>query len=96
MDVRDPKALKRQTKNGRGAEGPEDSGAKRRRHEDPLVVKLEALAADLPPEGVTLHPNLTIMYAAIWADNIHAMNSPLSWQANVKGRDRSPGRVRPR
>jgi len=54
MDVRDPKALKRRTENGRGAEETVGLGATRRRHEDPLVEKLEALAADLPPEGVTL------------------------------------------
>lgn len=40
---------------------------------------------DIPPEGITLHPNLGIEYAAIWADAIHALDNPLSWQTNVKG-----------
>lgn len=38
-----------------------------------------------PPEGMLLHPNLGIEYAAIWSDTIHALDNPLSWQANVKG-----------
>lgn len=39
---------------------------------------------NIPPEGMTLHPNLAIEYAAIWADAIHPLNSPVSWQTNVK------------
>lgn len=37
-----------------------------------------------PPEGVTLHPNLAIEFAAIWSDVLHPLNSALSWQTNVK------------
>lgn len=40
---------------------------------------------NIPPEGVELHPNLGIMYAAIWADVLHPYNSPKSWQTNAKG-----------
>jgi hypothetical protein len=40
---------------------------------------------NIPPEGVELHPNLGIMYAAIWADVLHPYNSPRSWQTNAKG-----------
>lgn len=39
----------------------------------------------LPPEGVTLHPGLAIMYAAIWADLLHAYDDPRSWQQEVHG-----------
>jgi hypothetical protein len=38
-----------------------------------------------PPEGVALHPNLAVMFAALWSDTLHAFDSPLSWQANVQG-----------
>ena len=38
-----------------------------------------------PPEGVTLHPNLGVMYAAIWADLLHAYDDPKSWQQIVQG-----------
>ena len=37
-----------------------------------------------PPEGMTLHPNLTIEYASIWADTLKAMNNPLSWHSAVQ------------
>jgi hypothetical protein len=38
-----------------------------------------------PPEGVTLHPNLGVMFAAIWADLLHAYDDPKSWQQVVQG-----------
>jgi len=37
------------------------------------------------PKGVALDPNLTIEFAAIWADVLHPYNSPRSWQARAKG-----------
>ncbi|HEX4331483.1 MAG TPA: DUF4838 domain-containing protein [Usitatibacter sp.] len=37
----------------------------------------------VPPEGVTLHPGLGIMFAAIWADLLHAYDDPRSWQQEV-------------
>lgn len=40
---------------------------------------------DLPPEGVTLHPNLTVMFAPIWSDTLHAYDDPKSWQAILQG-----------
>ena len=40
---------------------------------------------NIPPEGIELHPNLGVMYAAIWADVLHPYNSPKSWQTNAKG-----------
>jgi len=39
---------------------------------------------DIPPQGVTLQPNVAVMYAAIWADVLHPLNSPKSWHASVK------------
>ena len=40
---------------------------------------------DVPPIGVTLHPNVAIMYAAIWADNVKALNHPASWHSMLRG-----------
>ncbi|MCC7519008.1 MAG: DUF4838 domain-containing protein [Verrucomicrobiae bacterium] len=38
-----------------------------------------------PPEGVKLHPNLGVMFAAIWADLLHAFDDPKSWQQVMQG-----------
>lgn len=40
---------------------------------------------DVPPIGVTLHPNVAIMYAAIWADNLKPLNHPASWHSMMRG-----------
>ncbi|NQU11682.1 DUF4838 domain-containing protein [bacterium] len=37
-----------------------------------------------PPQGVKLHPNLTILYASIWADTLKALDSPRSWHSAVQ------------
>lgn len=37
------------------------------------------------PVGITLHPNLAVMFAAIWSDVLHPYNSPRSWQTRTKG-----------
>jgi hypothetical protein len=38
-----------------------------------------------PPEGVKLHPNLGVMFAAIWSDLLHSYDDPKSWQQVVQG-----------
>jgi hypothetical protein len=38
-----------------------------------------------PPEGVKVDPNLWIMFAAIWSDNLHAYDNPRSWQTVRQG-----------
>jgi len=38
-----------------------------------------------PPQGVTLDPNLGVMFAAIWSDTLHAYDDPKSWQAVRQG-----------
>lgn len=38
-----------------------------------------------PPEGVTLDPNISVMFAAIWSDTLHAYDDPKSWQAVRQG-----------
>ena len=38
-----------------------------------------------PPQGVTLDPNIYIMFAAIWSDTMHAYDNPKSWQAVRQG-----------
>jgi hypothetical protein len=38
-----------------------------------------------PPEGVKLHPNLGVMFAAIWADLLHSYDDPKSWQQQLQG-----------
>jgi hypothetical protein len=40
----------------------------------------------LPPEGITLHPNLSVMYAPIWADTLKPFNAPNSWHGTLHGR----------
>jgi len=40
---------------------------------------------NLPPQGVTLDPNLSVMFAAIWSDTMHAHDNPRSWQMLRQG-----------
>ena len=40
---------------------------------------------NLPPEGVAIEPNVSIMFAAIWSDTLHAYDDPRSWQAVRQG-----------
>lgn len=40
----------------------------------------------IPPEGVTLHPNLSIMYAPIWADTLKPFDARNSWHSTIHGR----------
>jgi len=38
-----------------------------------------------PPEGVAIPANMGIMFAAIWADMLHAYDDPKSWQQALHG-----------
>jgi hypothetical protein len=38
-----------------------------------------------PPVGMTLEPNVGIMFAAIWSDTLHAYDDPKSWQTFRQG-----------
>jgi hypothetical protein len=38
-----------------------------------------------PPLGVTLEPNVGVMFAAIWSDTLHAYDDPKSWQTFRQG-----------
>ena len=40
---------------------------------------------NLPPEGVSIHPNMGIMFAAIFADLLHAFDDPKSYQQQLHG-----------
>jgi hypothetical protein len=40
----------------------------------------------LPPEGAKLHPNLSVMYAPIWADTLKPFNAANSWHGTLHGR----------
>lgn len=40
---------------------------------------------DLAPLSVKLHPNLSVLYSAIWADNLKALNNPRSWHSALRG-----------
>ena len=40
---------------------------------------------NLPPQGVAIDPNLSIMFAAIWSDTLHAYDDPKSWQMVRQG-----------
>ncbi len=52
-----------------------------------------------PPEGVALDPNVSVMFAAIWSDTLHAYDDPKSWQAVRQGQmlqrwcELNPGKV---
>ncbi len=35
---------------------------------------------NMPPFGVKIDPNVSIMFAAIWSDTLHSFDSPNSWQ----------------
>jgi hypothetical protein len=37
----------------------------------------------LPPEGVVLHPNLSVMFAPIWADTLKPFDAPNSWHGTL-------------
>jgi hypothetical protein len=39
---------------------------------------------DLAPISVTLHPNLGVLYSAIWADNLKALDNPRSWHSAMR------------
>lgn len=39
---------------------------------------------DLAPISVKLHPNLSVCYSAIWADNLKALNNPRSWHSAMR------------
>lgn len=38
-----------------------------------------------PPLGVVIEPNISIMFAAIWSDTIHAYDNSRSWQMQRQG-----------
>jgi len=40
---------------------------------------------NLPPEGVAVEPNVSIMFAAIWSDTLHAYDEEKSWQMVRQG-----------
>jgi hypothetical protein len=40
---------------------------------------------NMPPFGVTIDPNVSIMFAAIWSDTLHAYDDPKSWQMVRQG-----------
>ena len=40
---------------------------------------------NMPPFGVKIEPNVSIMFAAIWSDTLHAYDAPKSWQMVRQG-----------
>jgi hypothetical protein len=40
---------------------------------------------NMPPFGVTINPHVSIMFAAIWSDTLHAYDDPQSWQMERQG-----------
>jgi hypothetical protein len=40
---------------------------------------------NMAPFGVSIDPNVSIMFAAIWSDTLHAYDNPRSWQTNRQG-----------
>ena len=39
---------------------------------------------NLPPEGITLHPNISVEFATIWADTLKSLDNPRSWHSAVQ------------
>jgi hypothetical protein len=39
---------------------------------------------DLAPLNVKLHPNIGVLYSAIWADNLKALDNPRSWHSAMR------------
>lgn len=52
---------------------------------DRLITTNGYANRNLPPEGVTIDPGLSIMFAAIWSDTLHAYDDPKSWQMVRQG-----------
>src|SRR5690606_34643301 len=40
---------------------------------------------NMAPFGVDINPNISIMFAAIWSDTLHAYDDPKSWQMVRQG-----------
>jgi hypothetical protein len=57
----------------------------RKEHPDHVLTTNGYANRNTPPVGMTLEPNLWIMFAAIWSDTLHAYDNPRSWQAVRQG-----------
>src|SRR3954470_5017029 len=53
----------------------------RKEFPDRLVTTNGYANRNTPPLGVKFDPDTPIMFAAIWADTIHAFDNPRSWQS---------------
>lgn len=56
-----------------------------RAYPDVIITTNGYANRSLPPEGITLHPNLGVMAAFIWADTLKPVTSSKSWQGQVMG-----------
>jgi hypothetical protein len=54
---------------------------------DRIVVTNGYANRDLPPFGVEIDPHISVMYAAIWSDTLHAYDDPKSWQSVRQGQN---------
>jgi len=52
---------------------------------DRVIVTNGYANRDLPPHGIAIDPNISVMYAAIWCDGLHAYDDPKSWQTVRQG-----------
>ena len=52
---------------------------------DKIISTNGYAARNMPPFGVKIDPNISIMFAAIWSDTLHAYDDPKSWQMVRQG-----------
>ncbi len=52
---------------------------------DQIVTTNGYANRNTPPQGVPIDPHVGIMFAAIWADQLHSVEDPKSWQAIREG-----------
>jgi len=52
---------------------------------DKIVSTNGYAARNMSPFGVPIDPNISIMFAAIWSDTLHAYDDPKSWQMVRQG-----------
>ncbi len=58
----------------------------RKEFPDKIITTNGYANRDTPPQGVGVEPNVSIMFAAIWADTLHALNDPRAGRPSATAR----------
>jgi hypothetical protein len=61
------------------------AGLVRQEFPDRVITTNGYANRNLPPEGAAIDPGISIMFAAIWSDTLHAYDDPKSWQMVRQG-----------